>query len=369
MEPTITNISEENNQYRFTLQGINVSLANAIRRTILSDIPTTIIFTETHKDNQCNILVNTSRLHNEILKHRLSCIPIHEKDLSVLPNNYVLEVDVKNEKDHTIFVTTEDFKIKNKTNDKYVTEEERRRIFPPNERTNYYVDFARLRPKIGDTIPGEHLKLVADFSVGTAKMNSMYNVVSKCAYGNTPDPVKISETWEKHESVLRSDGKNTQSDLDFEKKNYLLLDAQRQFIENSFDFVIESVGVYENKELVRKACEILIVKLTDFMSAIDSDTVPINNSETTMNYCFDVVLENEDYTIGKVLEYILYEKYYENEKLFSYCGFKKFHPHNTESIIRIAYNNNSDKNTLRQHLRSAADDGSKVFMKVLKLMA
>ena len=107
MNPELTQISEENNQYRFTLNGINVSLANALRRTIISDIRTTVIYTETNKDNQCNISVNTSRLHNEILKHRLSCIPIHEPDVTVLPGNYILEVDVKNETDSIMFVTTE----------------------------------------------------------------------------------------------------------------------------------------------------------------------------------------------------------------------------------------------------------------------
>ena len=106
MNPTLSNISEEADLYKFTLSGINVSLANAIRRTILSDIPTLAFYTEDYKDNQCNISVNTSRLHNEILKHRLSCIPIHEKDLSVLPGNYVLELDMQNETENMIIVTT-----------------------------------------------------------------------------------------------------------------------------------------------------------------------------------------------------------------------------------------------------------------------
>ena len=60
-----------------------------------------------------------------------------------------------------------------------------------------YIDFARLRPGIGDQIEGEHIKLSAEFSVHTAKEDGMFNVVSKCAYGNTPDLVKANETWQK----------------------------------------------------------------------------------------------------------------------------------------------------------------------------
>lgn len=366
MNPTISNISEENNKYKFTLSGLNVSLANAIRRTILSDIPINIINTENYKDNQCNILINTCRLHNEILKQRLSCIPINIAELDLLPDKYVLEVDVQNETDHIIFVTTEDFKIKNKANGNYLTKEELRKIYPPCSKTNNFIDFTRLRPKIGDSIPGEHIKLVAEFSVGIAKQNSMYNVVSKCAYGNTLDMIKINDFWTEQENKLVSNGLS-KKDIEFEKKNFYLLDAQRQFVQDSFDFIIESVGIYENKEVVKKACSILNNKLSELVTAIDSDIVPIVLSETTMDNCYDVILENEDYTLGKVLEYLLYEKYYSNEKIFSFCGFKKYHPHNTDSIIRIAYGNNSDKNSVRQHLRIVAIEAAEIFKKIYRL--
>ena len=366
MNPNISDISEDGEVYKFTLYNLNVSLANAIRRTILTDIPINVIKTETYNDNQCNIISNTSRLHNEILKQRLSCIPIHIKELDLLPSKYVLEVDVTNEKDHTIFVTTEDFKIRNKTNENYLTLEETLKIFPPCKKTNSFIDFARLRPKISDSIPGEELKLTAEFSVGTAKENSMYNVVSKCSYGNTLDSVKINEYWEQQQNKLVSEGL-TKEEVEFQKKNFYILDAQRHYKSNSFDFAIQSVGIYENKEIVKKACIVLQNKFLDMIQSIDSDIVPINNSETTMDYCFDIVLENEDYTIGKVLEYLLYEKFYENDKIFSFCGFKKFHPHNTDSIIRVAYINNSDKNMVRQHLRNVCIDASDVFKKIYEL--
>jgi DNA-directed RNA polymerase subunit L len=367
MNPKIIKSSEENGTYEFTISGINVSLANAVRRTILSDIPINVIKTDTYETNECNILINTSRQHNEILKHRLSCIPIHIKELDLLPGKYVLEVDVKNDTDSIMFITTEQFKIKNKTNDNYLTEEEHRKIFPPSlSKTNMFIDFARLRPKISTTIPGEHIKLVAEFSIGTAKINSMYNVVSKCSYGNTLDIIKGNEAWEQIEDKLKSENK-TKEEIVFEKKNFDLLDRQRYFIEDSFDFIITSIGIYENRELVKKACIILQKKILELIENIDADTLPINISETTMDNCFDVVLENEDYTIGKVLEYILYERYYVKEKQFSFCGFKKFHPHNTDSIIRIAYNDNTDKNTLRQHLRSVCVDASDFFKKLYEM--
>lgn len=366
MNPSLSSISEHGDIYKFTISGINVSLANAIRRTILSDIPTLTFFTETYNDNQCKIEINTSRLHNEILKQRISCIPIHMTELDILPGNYVMELDMQNETDTMIIVTTEHFRVRNKTNGNYLTAEEVRKIFPPHHKTNMFIDFARLRPMISESIPGEHIKLTAEFSVHTAKDSSMFNVVSICAYGNTPDLIKAKQIWDDLESKLRSEELNA-DEIDIQKRNFYLLDAHRHYIPDSFDFTIQTVGVYDNKEIVKKACKVIVDKMIELTLAIDSGTVPIINSETTMDFSFDIILENEDYTIGKVLEYLLYEKYYVKEKQMSFCGFKKFHPHNSESTIRVAYLQNADKQLAGQHMRIACTEAIDIFKAIDKM--
>lgn len=366
MDPSLLNIINDETTFKFTLSNINVSLANALRRTIINDIPTTVFHTEVYEDKQCIIHTNTSRLHNEILKHRLSCIPIHMTDLEILPDNYVLDIDVENDTDTMRYVTTEDFRIRNKNTDNYLTRNETMKIFPPCPRTNMYIDFARLRPKIGNTIPGEKLKLSAEFSVNSANENSMFNVVSTCSYGNTLDSVKAKTVWEEHENKIRADGL-TAEELEIQKRNFYLLDAQRYFKQDSFDYTIQSVGVYENKDIIKKACEVLHKKLTDLVNSIDSDMVMIKLSETNMDFSYDIVLENEDYTIGKVLEYILYEKFFIEQKLLTFCGFKKVHPHDTDSIIRVAYAQTTDKNLVAQNLREVCIVAAEVFTKLHKM--
>ena len=194
----------------------------------------------------------------------------------------------------------------------------------------------------------------------------VYNVVSKCSYGNSPDKEKAAIIWEEVENKLRSE-EISKEDIDFQKKNFYLLDAQRHYKPDSFDFVIETVGVYENKDIVRKACGILFDKFTQFILDIDSDSVAIVRSETTMDNCFDIVLVNEDYTMGKVIEYILYEKYFNGDKTLSFCGFKKFHPHNQESVVRIAFNNNVDKRMASQYLRVACTEAVRIFKKMYEM--
>ena len=63
----------------FTIENANVSIANALRRTILSDINCVVMDTSLEKKD-IKIFKNTTRFNNEILKQRLSSIPIHIKD-------------------------------------------------------------------------------------------------------------------------------------------------------------------------------------------------------------------------------------------------------------------------------------------------
>ena len=366
MAPKYT-LLEDSNEYRFRLSDINVSLANGIRRVILSDIPCVVIKTENHGKNDCTIIENTSRLHNEIVKHRLSCIPIHNKDLDVLPGNYVLEIDEENTSNNIIYVTTEHFKIKNKNNGKYLTEEETHKIFPKNILTGQYIDFVRLRPKISDTIPGEKIKLVSEFSVGTARENGMFSIVSKSSYEYTIDNGKASDAWDDIEKGLASEGLPTE-EIEFQKRNFMLLDRQRHYVPDSFDFVIETIGVYENREIVKKACVVLQNKFIDMITNIDSDNIPIVISETTIDNCYDIILENEDYTMGKIIEYLLYNNYYYKDGRLSFCGFQKVHPHNSDSIVRLAFTEKGDKTDVRQLLRSVCIEAQEIYKKLFDII-
>lgn len=366
MNPTISELLENDSMLEFRLSGVNMVFANAIRRLILSEIPIVCIRTETEPVNKCRITKNTSRLHNEIMKQRLSCIPIHSTDLEMLPGKYILEVSAVNDTDNIKFITTEDFKIKNKETGNYIKREEVMSIFPPNEITHQYIDFARLRPKYSDTLLGEEIHLTAEFEVSNAKENSMFNVASKCSYANTIDPVKSEEAWEEVKAKMEAE-KLTPDEIEFQKKNFKLLDIQRYFVPNSFDFVIQSIGIHENQHLVKMACSVLQRKMIDMMESIEADTLPIQLSEVTMKHSYDVVLENEDYTLGKMLEYVMYEDYYVKDQTLSYCAFKKFHPHNTESILRFAFHNKMTKDDLKHMLRLSCMKIQELFVNVYRM--
>jgi DNA-directed RNA polymerase subunit L len=359
MEPVLSSVNNNGNELNFTISNIEVGVANALRRVILSEIPSLVFRTTPHNLNKCNILENTCRLNNEIIKQRLSCIPIHISDLDIPWDNFEIEVKKVNNEFVPIVVTTGDFRIKDISTDKYLNESDTRKIFPPDNITGDYIDFVRLRSKLSESIRGESLHLTCKFDIGTAKEDGSFSAVSTCAYGNTPNKSLIDAKWKEHEATLIQEGIETDKLLML-KRDWMLIDGKRLFVDNSFDFRIETIGVYENLELVKMGCTIILDKITKFNKALTLNAVNIESSKTTVANSFDVTLENEDYTFGKVIEYILYTRFYKTG-ILSFCGFKKFHPHDSHSIIRIAFSHESEREIVTQHLILACQDATHVF--------
>lgn len=373
-QPKIRDISNDDNILKFTLSNVNVSIANAVRRTVLSDIPTVVFKTTPQEENRAKIITNTSRLNNEILKQRLSCIPIHIEKLNIKSiENYLLEVNVENNtNDSIIYVTTEDFRIRDISEDRLISKEDSKVIFPPwiaPDGTEHYIEFLSLRPKISDSIPGEGINLTCELSYSTSKENAMYNCVSVCSYGFSIDTKRQEEIL----GELRKEWKKDNLNVEFEEANWLLLEGQRErngtVLKDSFDFIVQTVGVYENTDIIKKSCDIIIEKLNRVNTLLKTNDELIIPSENTMENCYDITLLNEDYTIGKVIEYMLYSLLFDvsENKLLSYCGFKKLHPHDTFSIIRVAYIEETSRDIIKQNVDICIMKSIEIFRKIYSL--
>ena len=70
----------------FTLRNVDLALANSLRRTILSEIPTVAV-------DLVEVIANTSVLPDEFLAHRLGLIPLNSKDAEGLKYTRDCECD------------------------------------------------------------------------------------------------------------------------------------------------------------------------------------------------------------------------------------------------------------------------------------
>lgn len=399
LKPVISGFNNnKEEQLIFTLENCNVSIANAVRRTILSDVNTYVFKTFPHSENRANFTVNTTRFHNELLKQRLGCIPIHyvhtiegfENDYK----KYVVEVDVKNESDTIRYVTTEDFKVKRAKNleksggshddddviYEYLPESTVRKIFPPDSISGEYIEFARLLPKLSSNVPcGEALAFTCTIEISNATSDGMYNVAHTCSYSCTPDEKEIEKKWKVKEKDLR-EGFESEShasgtineQLASANKNWRLLEAQRIFIHNSFDFVIETVGVYSNVQLVTKSCDIMIKKCEKLLSNMEHSVsgnsgntvsvIEMANEMTTMKNAFCIHLFGEDYTLGKVIEFLLFSNYYDKpDGIVSFCGFKKPHPHAVDSFILLAFKEETELSKVQEYVSKVVSECISIF--------
>ena len=358
--PTVSGIHVSNGELRFTLENADVSIANGLRRILLSEIPCIVFRTDVHADTTENTVfhVNTTRHHNEILKQRLRCIPICIPDKHTITDfnykAYRCEVRKKNMSDVTEYVTTGDFKIIEKATGKENVELTKK-MFVADPLSGHYIEFARLLPRVVDYTEGEELHISAEFQIGTAEQDGAYNVCSTCTYACTPDKAKQDDEWAKvvptQELASGSSGSGKEKEADSvnadAEKNWRLSTAQRIFKENSFDFIVETVstGVYTNGELIRKACDCMKIKCETFIEKLNDEANIVDAKYlVTIPFAFNIILRKEGYTLGKALENLIYSKHYLGDRTLTFCAFKKVHPHDVDSFIQVALQNDTENN-------------------------
>jgi DNA-directed RNA polymerase subunit L len=195
----------------------------------------------------------------------------------------------------------------------------------------------------------------------------MFNVTGTCSLGFTPDYEKMEEQLEIRKQKWKDEGKK-EAEIIFESKNWKLLEGMRYVIKNSFDFIVGTVGIYDNDKIIMEACNILSSKMNNLKELLTSDEVDIKRSDNLLENCYDITLVNEDYTVGNILNYELYSIFYTDLKIIDYVGFKKFHPHDTDSILRISL---VDKTkgipAIKTMVISVIDEALKKFTDIRKL--
>jgi len=340
---------ENNRKLEFDILDEDVSIVNSLRRTLMTDIESLVFRGFPHDSNNINIEINNSRFHNEYIKQRISCIPVLYnviEKFDIFVNNYYFEVNVKNESDEKILVTTNDFKlydIKSK-------EPKKKNYFPKYEKNG--IPICYLYPRVNDNEKCEEIKIKMNLYVGTQKEDACWNMVSKCLYYNIEDNTKIEEI----KKSFKPDS--------IELKDFQILDSQRYYKKNQYHMVIESVGVFENIDLIKLACKKIIYKLENLIKEMNNNNESFKSPQTLLiddekiyhlykektseDVKYILRLENEDYTLGKLIEKHL------SLEIYKYVAFLKEHPHDSYSFIKFIFKNKdvSDINVINELVKT-----------------
>ena len=390
MEPKVVSIGTDDGELNFELIDTEVSVANSLRRVALTQIKCLVFRGFPHKENLINIIKNTSKFNNEYLKHRIQNVPIfysEESNFEAFINQYEVRVNVVNDTNNLLYVTTEHFTIYDKKTGSPVNSSgqiKSKQIFPPDPLTGHYIALAVLSPKITEDDIIEELTMTIDFSIGCAKEDSCWNMVTKCCYENKRDSAKLDKFLKKDPDTVREYYKNDAVAIDtymkgtmneYETTDFKILDGQRFYIKNSFIMKIESIGVFTNEQIVKKSCDYIISKLIEFNMYTNTNKASIENvkfnngsdyaifmDKSNTSIIYNLYIPTDDYTIGKIIETYLYTMF--NKDIF-YVSFKKEHPHDKHCYVMFSYNEEEITfERIISNLRSVSEELIRIYQSI-----
>lgn len=301
----------------FEVHDTDISIINGIRRVILTDVPTVGFMGE--DTPSIEIDVNTGRLHNELVTHRMGLIPIHlteEETEAYQDDEITIHLHVTNKTDSMIDVTTHDIEVKR--NDKALSVKERNRLFPADPITKSPILITRLHPL-------EELKLNGKAIKSTARVHAGFSPVCLCTFHYLLDPV---------ESMKATN----------------VLDKERAFMRNQYgdptavQFEIESVGALTPRYLVHTALGILYEKVSKFAQEIMMESSDVVSHGFIRDKGYTFVAKNEDDTLGNLLQSYLHVHYVRegsntpNGGKVSWAGYYCPHPLDTTMELSITLN-------------------------------
>lgn len=299
-------------RHTFEIHGVDVSIVNGIRRVIWTDIPTVGFLGE--DTPTIDIEVNTGRLHNEFVVHRMGLLPIHlseEETEAYTDDEITISLHVKNTSESMINVTTHDIHVQR--NDRPLTEKEVKTIFPVDPITKMPILITRLHP-------GEELKLSGRAIKNTGRTHAGF-CPAWCTFHYMLDPTEAMKATN-------------------------VLDRERSFMKNEYgdplaiQFEIESVNALTPRYLVHTAIGILYDKVSKFSQEImveTSDSVK-HGFIRDKGYTFEV--KGEDDTLGNLLQSYTHVHYVREKNQtpsgnkVTWCGY--YCPHPLESTMELS---------------------------------
>lgn len=332
------------------ISNINLSLVNAIRRSILSEFPTIGFKTEDYVNSDLKVIENTSSMHNEYLLHRIGLVPIHYDNINNFdPEKYKFVLKMENTTNSTISVKSNHIKVINNNTGE---EEDSNKFFPPDPDTKDFILLHKLKPnpnKIGEKI---HIEGKASINIGS--VNSRFSPVSCVTFSNKIHKEKKQKAMEDYlkQKLSKEELSNAKlvksTEIDFNLsmgERYFYTDENDN--PNIFLMYIESIGVVPSNIILYETLDIIKNKLQKFndlvnniinKSITDSDKITITKSKDTMD-SYELIIQNETHTLGNLIQ--LYSTELFDKNMLNYIGYKNPHPLKKEIIIKIKSKNNT----------------------------
>lgn len=349
----------------FTLSGVDVSVTNAIRRTILGRIPMFGIVGFPEADTSVKIDLNTTPFHNEIIKQRLECIPFGVDPLQdpaaadELADTLEVRLNIRNDDPTKVRpVTTNDLELWDTRISKPFSPEQKAQLLPADPITGEHDLLVVLRPPVG-TQPGDALKLTAKVREVTAHDSAAYTLAPTCAYGKSEDKEAKEREWA--EAAGPTPSTDPMVRIMWEEQ------VGRRFkLDNSYDWQLRSIGWITEGRLLVRAIEIVQRELAKIAEKGEAGNLNVTKVKDTLApHTFDVEITGDTYTLGHLLRHQLYDSVTHPTGLLRMVGFDKHHAHDKNGVLRMVFRNDASAVNASHLAARAAREVMAVFQELL----
>jgi DNA-directed RNA polymerase subunit D len=255
MKTKIVSLTEDT--IRFLLEGVDVAFANALRRTMVSEVPIMTIDDIFYFDN-------SSLVPDEILAHRIGLVPLKtDLDAYVLPEDCDCNAELGCPKCRAVLTMDVEAKDENVTVYSGDLVSEETSVAPASPR----IPLAKLAP-------GQAIKFEAYAQLGQGKVHAKWSPASMCVYQNVAlvpgkDKASMKECVDAcgpTSAALEGDRLKVIDIQGFEScKTCKELVSHKEIMDNlkpdEFLFTVESNGALTPERIVQEAVKILKRKL------------------------------------------------------------------------------------------------------------
>ena len=353
-------VSSDKSTIVLTVKHADLAIINSLRRTALADLNNVGFYfnpNEHHDTPTTNVIQNDTPLHNELIMHRLSLIPIHmtkEEIMNWNPDAYEFIIDVTNQSGFRTDITTEHIRVRNIESETYLDENIVRKWFPCDSYTKQYILITKLNSNVSSRI-----HIVAKAIFGTASKCVSFGVLSRFSVEFIVDEnlskkncKKQFEQHQKEKSVfvdMKTDEYENSEDWKKFKKHFDSLERERCYSKNKylepnlFKITIDSECAIKPKDIFTDSIDTLKANLVEQLELAQNTTLEIRNTDSLMS----IIIPSSTHTIGNLVQSTVYNtairmdgtQNSKNERLLShkltYIGYNI--PHPLDSILLFKF--------------------------------
>lgn len=397
-QPKITDVENVDGELRFVISGdddygFDKSLANAIRRVLLTDIPTVgFNLYQDGENNDLTMTVNNSSLHNEMLLHRIALMPLYINPINYMKNHlfmckvkhegvepfkfvsmndveiYPLKSGFQERIDHyfdeSYDMSPDDERvlkeqlstvnIDNYDLKKPLSQKKKDEIYRPFKfrgNTHYCLITELKTTNTEDTY--QEIQFYGSPSVGFGYQDAKFQGVSQATYSFQIDETMVNEVLKNKiskEDILEEERES------YERK-FRLSESERYFYRdntgeaNSYNFSIKSNHYFDSEYLFKMSIDILIQKCEnlklEFIQFLKEETSRVS-VENDKEYIYRYEVEGESHTLGNLIQSHMMRYSVNDESIIHLIGYKKPHPLEDKILFIVSMN--------KDHKLASADE-------------